>query len=141
MPDAQQLATDNAQTLGITNSTFLAGSWFEPLQAGTQFAVIVSNPPYIEENDPHLQQGDVRFEPLSALVAKDQGLADIRHITQSAREYLSNDGWLLFEHGYDQGEAVRQIFNENGYVDVETYQDYGNNDRVTLGRYVAKTFE
>lgn len=138
MPDAQQLATHNAQTLGITNSTFLAGSWFEPLQAGTQFAVIVSNPPYIEENDPHLQQGDVRFEPLSALVAKDQGLADIRHITQSAREYLSNDGWLLFEHGYDQGEAVRQIFHGHGYVDVETHRDYGNNDRVTLGRYVAK---
>ncbi|GAK86635.1 protein-N(5)-glutamine methyltransferase PrmC, methylates polypeptide chain release factors RF1 and RF2 [Vibrio ponticus] len=91
MPDAQQLATRNAQRLAIHNTQFFAGSWFEPLEAGTQFAVIVSNPPYIEENDPHLSQGDVRFEPLSALVAADQGLADIRHITDNARQFLSND--------------------------------------------------
>ncbi|WP_114767893.1 peptide chain release factor N(5)-glutamine methyltransferase [Vibrio rhodolitus] len=135
MPDAQQLATRNAQRLAIDNTQFFAGSWFEPLEAGTQFAVIVSNPPYIEENDPHLSQGDVRFEPLSALVAAEQGLADIRHITDNARQFLSNDGWLLFEHGYDQGSAVRQIFIDLGYQDVETFKDYGHNDRVTLGRY------
>ncbi|OLQ85237.1 protein-(glutamine-N5) methyltransferase, release factor-specific [Vibrio ponticus] len=135
MEEAQQLASRNAKRLAINNAEFLAGSWFEPLQAGTQFAVIVSNPPYIEENDPHLTQGDVRFEPLSALVAAEQGLADIRHITNNARQFLSNDGWLLFEHGYDQGLAVREIFTEMGYQDVETFQDYGHNDRVTLGRY------
>ncbi|WP_194438654.1 peptide chain release factor N(5)-glutamine methyltransferase [Vibrio fluminensis] len=135
MEEAQQLASRNAQRLCINNAEFLAGSWFEPLQAGTQFAVIVSNPPYIEENDPHLSQGDVRFEPLSALVAAEQGLADIRHITDNARQFLSDNGWLLFEHGYDQGLAVRKIFTELGYQDVETFQDYGHNDRVTLGRY------
>ncbi len=138
MPDAQQLATRNAQRLGIKNVSFLAGSWFEPLKAGTQFAVIVSNPPYIEENDPHLTQGDVRFEPLSALVAADNGLADIRHITDIARGFLQDDGWLLFEHGYDQGVAVRTIFHDFGYQEVETFQDYGHNDRVTLGRYTKQ---
>ncbi|MGF1908058.1 peptide chain release factor N(5)-glutamine methyltransferase [Vibrio kasasachensis] len=138
MLDAQQLATSNSESLGIQNATFLAGSWFEPLATGTQFAVIVSNPPYIEENDPHLAQGDVRFEPLSALVAADNGLADIRHIADNARNYLANGGWLLFEHGYDQGTIVRVIFAELGYQDVETFQDYGYNDRVTLGRYVEQ---
>lgn len=138
MPDAQQLATSNSESLGIQNATFLAGSWFEPLVTGTQFSVIVSNPPYIEENDPHLSQGDVRFEPLSALVAADNGLADIRHIADNARNYLTDGGWLLFEHGYDQGTIVRVIFAELGYQDVETFQDYGYNDRVTLGRYVEQ---
>ena len=136
MVEAQQLATRNGQRLAINNATFLAGSWFEPLEVGTQFAVIVSNPPYIEENDPHLTQGDVRFEPLSALVASDNGLADIRHIIQAARGYLCDQGWLLFEHGFEQGKAVRAIFAEYGYQQVETHQDYGHNDRVTLGRFV-----
>ncbi|HAS63677.1 MAG TPA: peptide chain release factor N(5)-glutamine methyltransferase [Vibrio sp.] len=136
MPDAQQLATTNATKLKIQNVNFWAGSWFEPLEIGTQFAVIVSNPPYIEENDPHLAQGDVRFEPLSALVAAEDGLADIRHIADNARHYLLDNGWLLFEHGYEQGLAVRTIFNQLGYQEVDTFQDYGHNDRVTLGRYV-----
>jgi len=136
MPDAQQLATTNATKLKIQNVNFWAGSWFEPLEIGTQFAVIVSNPPYIEENDPHLAQGDVRFEPLSALVAAEDGLADIRHIADNARHYLLDNGWLLFEHGYEQGLAVRTIFNQLGYQEVGTFQDYGHNDRVTLGRYV-----
>lgn len=136
MPDAQQLATTNATNLDICNAIFLTGSWFEPLESSKQFAVIVSNPPYIEENDPHLAQGDVRFEPLSALVAADNGLADIRHIADKARHHLLDNGWLLFEHGYDQGLAVRTIFNELGYQEIDTFQDYGHNDRVTLGRYV-----
>ncbi|OLQ90693.1 protein-(glutamine-N5) methyltransferase, release factor-specific [Vibrio panuliri] len=138
MADAQQLATRNATRLSIANATFLAGSWFEPLEVGCQFAVIVSNPPYIEENDPHLSQGDVRFEPLSALVAGDEGLADIRHIADNARHYLIDQGWLLFEHGFEQGLAVRNILLELGYQDVETCQDYGHNDRVTLGRYLKQ---
>ncbi|KII80513.1 peptide chain release factor N(5)-glutamine methyltransferase [Vibrio renipiscarius] len=136
MPDAQQLAINNGKRLAIPNATFFAGSWFEPLEAGTQFAVIVSNPPYIEENDPHLTQGDVRFEPLSALVAAENGLADIRHIIQASRDYLCDQGWLLFEHGFEQGKAVRTIFEEYGYQEVDTYQDYGHNDRVTLGRFI-----
>ncbi|MDW1843945.1 HemK/PrmC family methyltransferase, partial [Vibrio sp. Vb0839] len=111
------------------------GSWFEPIAEGTKFALIVSNPPYIDEKDPHLSQGDVRFEPKSALVADENGLADIRHISDLARQYLEEGGWLAFEHGYDQGEAVREIMRGFGYQQVVTEKDYGGNDRVTLGCY------
>ena len=135
-PEAQQLATENATRLNITNTTFLNGSWFEPLSEGSRFALIVSNPPYIEKNDPHLSQGDVRFEPITALVAEEKGLADIKHIADNARYYLEADGWLAFEHGYDQGDAVREIMQTLGYLDVMTEKDYGGNDRVTLGRYL-----
>ena len=133
--EAQQLASENAQCLELMNTTFLYGSWFEPLESGTQFALIVSNPPYIEENDPHLSQGDVRFEPLSALVAQDEGLADIKHISSQARDFLQADGWLMFEHGYDQALAVREILTSLGYQHVESFKDYGNNDRVTVGQW------
>ena len=95
--------------------------------------MIVSNPPYIDGADPHLEHGDVRFEPRSALVADDAGLADIRHIVAQAPAYLLTDGWLLLEHGWDQGEAVRQLLRDGGYREVATVRDYGDNDRVTLG--------
>ncbi|WP_425666000.1 peptide chain release factor N(5)-glutamine methyltransferase [Vibrio tubiashii] len=133
--DAQQLAQSNATALNLTNTQFLAGSWFAPIPSGTEFALIVSNPPYIEKEDPHLTQGDVRFEPLSALVAEEKGLADIRHIATQARSYLISEGWLMFEHGFEQGEAVRNLLLSLGYDQVETYKDYGDNDRVTIGQY------
>ncbi|MEZ8025262.1 peptide chain release factor N(5)-glutamine methyltransferase [Vibrio sp. 1F255] len=138
-PEAQQLATENAQRLNITNATFLHGSWFEPLSSEgvVKFSLIVSNPPYIEKNDPHLSQGDVRFEPITALVTEEKGLADIRYISENARGFLENEGWLAFEHGYDQGLAVREIMQALGYLDVVTEKDYGGNDRVTLGRYCS----
>ena len=107
--EAKELAEYNASQLNIKNVTFDQGSWFEPIVSGTKFALIVSNPPYIDEQDPHLSQGDVRFEPKSALVADENGLADIRHISDLARQYLEEGGWLAFEHGYDQGDAVREI--------------------------------
>ncbi len=132
--EAVELAEDNRKRLQLSNVTFLQGSWFTPLANGIKFALIASNPPYIEEHDPHLQQGDVRFEPRSALVAGDNGLADIKHIATSAREYLLDRGWLLFEHGYQQGKAVRAILSELGYQQVVTEQDYAGNDRVTLGQ-------
>ncbi|UTT85333.1 peptide chain release factor N(5)-glutamine methyltransferase [Vibrio pelagius] len=135
-PEAQQLASENAERLNITNTTFLNGSWFEPLSENSRFSLIVSNPPYIEKDDPHLSQGDVRFEPITALVAEEKGLADIKHIADHARHYLEADGWLAFEHGYDQGDAVREIMQALGYLDVMTEKDYGGNDRVTLGRYL-----
>ncbi|ENM5840098.1 peptide chain release factor N(5)-glutamine methyltransferase [Vibrio mimicus] len=134
-PEAAELAQENATRLSILNTQFLQGSWFSPLADGTKFALIVSNPPYIEENDPHLNQGDVRFEPKSALVAEENGLADIRYISTHAPRFLLEGGWLLFEHGYDQGEAVRTILRELGYQSVTTEQDYAGNDRVTLGQY------
>ncbi|MFM2598994.1 peptide chain release factor N(5)-glutamine methyltransferase [Vibrio fortis] len=135
-PEAQQLASENAERLNITNTTFLNGSWFDPLPENSRFSLIVSNPPYIEKDDPHLSQGDVRFEPITALVAEEKGLADIKHIADNARHYLEADGWLAFEHGYDQGDAVREIMQALGYLDVMTEKDYGGNDRVTLGRYL-----
>ncbi len=133
--EAKELAEKNAERLGFSNTEFRSGSWFEPIETGTQFALIVSNPPYIEKTDPHLTQGDVRFEPLSALVADDNGLADIRYISQAAPNYLIDGGWLMFEHGYDQGGAVREILNNLGYDQVSTFKDYGDNDRVTIGRW------
>lgn len=137
MADAAALARENSATLGLPIEV-RDGSWFEPLgepdrDNTPRFAVIVSNPPYIDGADPHLEQGDVRFEPRSALVADDAGLADIRHIVAHAPAYLLTDGWLLLEHGWDQGEAVRQLLRDGGYREVATVRDYGDNDRVTLG--------
>ncbi|MGR1185920.1 peptide chain release factor N(5)-glutamine methyltransferase [Aeromonas veronii] len=137
MADAAALARENSVALGLPIEV-RDGSWFEPLgepdrDNTPRFAVIVSNPPYIDGADSHLEQGDVRFEPRSALVADDAGLADIRHIVAYAPAYLLTDGWLLLEHGWDQGEAVRQLLRDGGYREVATVRDYGDNDRVTLG--------
>ncbi len=131
--EAQQLATENAQRLNINNTEFRVSSWFDSIQSTELFCVIVSNPPYIDELDPHLNQGDVRFEPTSALVAANSGLADIELITRQARGFLLPGGWLLLEHGYQQGADVRDLLQNFGYQQVSTEQDYGGNDRVTLG--------
>ena len=133
LPDAVALATRNAQHLDIRNVTILRSDWFSAL-AGQRFTVIVSNPPYIDETDPHLDQGDVRFEPKSALVAAENGLADLAHIIATARDYLLPGGFLLLEHGWRQGEAVRALFTTMGYQQVETCQGYGGNERLTLGQ-------
>jgi len=133
--EARKLAESNALKLGIENTTFLSGDWFAPLEGEGQFALIVSNPPYIEKQDPHLAQGDVRFEPLSALVAEDNGLADIKYISEQALRFLLPDAWLMFEHGYDQGSSVRNILSALGYQSITTYKDYGENDRVTIGQF------
>ncbi|MDA9556178.1 peptide chain release factor N(5)-glutamine methyltransferase [Vibrio sp.] len=134
--EARDLAQSNADKLNIKNASFLSGSWFSPLTKEATFSVIVSNPPYIDKDDPHLALGDVRFEPLSALVADDNGLADIKHISHHAISYIELNGWLLFEHGYDQGNAVRDILIQQGYHNVKTEQDYGGRDRVTIGQWV-----
>ncbi len=133
--DAVELASRNRDNLGFSQVEVLQSNWFSAI-AGQQFDVIVSNPPYIDETDLHLQQGDVRFEPLSALVASDQGLADIRHIAEQATQHLAASGWLVVEHGYQQAEAVQGIFRQYGFSQVKTEQDYGGNDRVTLGQLV-----
>ncbi|EHG7611820.1 TPA: peptide chain release factor N(5)-glutamine methyltransferase [Citrobacter sedlakii] len=134
MPEAVALAQRNATRHAITNVRILQSDWFSAL-AGNRFEMIVSNPPYIDEQDPHLSQGDVRFEPLTALVAGDQGMADIKHIIDRARAVLMPEGMLLLEHGWQQGTAVREAFVRAGYHDVETCRDYGDNERVTLGRW------
>ncbi|MGR5945855.1 peptide chain release factor N(5)-glutamine methyltransferase [Enterobacter sp. C4G1] len=135
MPDAVVLALRNQERLGLSNVTVLQSSWFSALSNRT-FAMIVSNPPYIDERDPHLAQGDVRFEPLTALVAANEGLADLDHIVSTSRQHLLPGGWLLVEHGWTQGEAVRALFSAAGYTAVETCRDYGGNDRLTLGQWL-----
>ncbi|MFM5241659.1 peptide chain release factor N(5)-glutamine methyltransferase [Aeromonas media] len=133
MPDAAALARANSAALGLPIEV-RDGSWFEPLSDAPSFAMIVSNPPYIDGADPHLEEGDVRFEPRSALVADEQGLADIRLIVAGAPAHLCPGGWLLLEHGWEQGALVRQLLLQQGYCQVETVRDYGDNERVTLGR-------
>ena len=130
MPDVIELAQSNAERNKL-NVQFLLSRWFENITG--RFDLIVSNPPYIDAQDEHLSQGDVRFEPLSALVANDAGYADLRHIIELAPVYLNSNGVLLLEHGWQQGEKVRSIFQENHWEMVETVRDYGDNERVTLG--------
>ena len=100
--------------------------------------MIVSNPPYVEPDSPYLQQGDLRFEPLSALTAADNGLADIKTIISEARHYLRDEGWLYIEHGYEQKSAMLQLFSEAGYKHIECVKDYAGLDRVTLAQWQSK---
>jgi len=131
--DAVKLARENVALLNVSNVTVEQSNWFENVQG--RFDVIVSNPPYIDENDHHLGEGDVRFEPLSALVASENGLSDIRLIVDQARAYLTANGSLLIEHGFEQGEAVREIFSTFAYDKIKTVKDYGGNDRITIATY------
>lgn len=137
--DAIALAEFNRDKLSLPNARFLQSNWFDTVakESGSAFDIIVSNPPYIDPQDPHLQQGDVRFEPLSALVAEQQGLADIRFIVEQAPAFLQSGGWLLIEHGYDQAAAVQALFTARGFQYCATRKDYGDNDRVTLGQWYA----
>lgn len=134
IPDAVELARDNASRLGIPNVEVLQSDWFSALNT-QRFSVIVSNPPYIDAQDPHLSQGDVRFEPHSALVAENHGLADLRTLVETARNFLEPGGWVLLEHGWQQAAQVRELFNDAGYTEIQSCQDYGGNDRLTVGRY------
>lgn len=143
-PQAQVVATDasagalavarrNALVNGIDNVAFRQGNWLDPL-TGENFDLIASNPPYIAEGDPHLRQGDLRFEPASALASGRDGLNDIREIVSGAAAHLQAGGWLLLEHGLDQGAAVRGLLEAANFIDVLTEQDLELRDRVTLGR-------
>jgi len=130
---AVQLAQKNAQRHQIENVTFLNMSWLGGFKPGS-FDLVVSNPPYIETEDPHLRRGDVRFEPLSALVSGSDGLEDIRHIVSQASVCLKNKGWLLIEHGYDQSERVKQLFADAGFEQITAHQDFGGQDRAVMGQ-------
>lgn len=130
---AVELAQLNAEQLGLSNASFSLSHWFRDL-ASSRFNLIVSNPPYIDANDIHLGQGDVRFEPRSALVAEEAGLADLRTLIEQAPHWIVAGGWLLLEHGWQQEHAVRQLMIENGYQAVATANDYGGNPRVTFGQ-------
>jgi len=127
-----EVATLNAQQLGIRNVHLLHSDWFSKLQ-GERFDMIVSNPPYIAAGDIHLSQGDVRFEPQAALVSGKDGLDDIRKIAAQAKEHLNSDGWLLMEHGYDQAEKVRAILQQAGFTRVFSACDLAGIERVSGG--------
>lgn len=130
---AVTLAQHNANSLKLAVAV-IQSDWFAALPE-QQFDLIVSNPPYIDGNDPHLQQGDVRFEPTTALVAAQQGLADLFHIIDTAPLFLAPAGWLVLEHGWQQGAAVRSQLTRQGYQQVTTVCDYANLERVTIGQW------
>jgi len=130
---AVTLAQHNANSLKLAVAV-IQSDWFAALPE-QQFDLIVSNPPYIDGDDPHLQQGDVRFEPTTALVAAQQGLADLFHIIDTAPLFLAPAGWLVLEHGWQQGAAVRSQLTRQGYQQVTTVCDYANLERVTIGQW------
>jgi release factor glutamine methyltransferase len=133
---ALEVARRNAARLGIGNVVFVQGDWMAPL-GDARFELIVSNPPYIESDDAHLARGDLRFEPVTALASGRDGLDDIRRIVATARGHLAPGGWLLFEHGWNQGEAARALLHQAGYDDVFTAQDLEQRDRVSGARNPA----
>ena len=130
--EAVALAERNRQRLHLHNAMVLNSHWFSAL-AGHAYDLIISNPPYIADNDPHLVAGDVRFEPASALVAGHDGLDDLRLIIAQAPAHLNAAGWLLLEHGYDQAAAVRELLTAQGFIEVHSRVDLGGHERISLG--------
>jgi release factor glutamine methyltransferase len=130
---ALQVAQTNACSHQLSNVLFWQGSWLNAINDNC-LDIVVSNPPYIEQNDPHLLQGDVRFEPMTALASGVDGLDDIRLIIVQAKRCLKASGWLLIEHGYHQAAQVKQLFEQAGFMQVKSEQDFGGNDRVVIGQ-------
>lgn len=130
---ALAVARANAEALGA-RVRFVESDWFAALTAGERFGVIVSNPPYVAAGDPHLAEGDVRFEPASALASGPAGLDDIVRIVAAAPAFLEPEGWLLLEHGYDQAPAVRELLLAGGFAEVASARDLAGIERITLGR-------
>jgi release factor glutamine methyltransferase len=132
-PQAIQLAERNRDKHEINNLTLVKSDWFSDID-DTDYDIIISNPPYIDADDPHLDQGDVRFEPASALISDDQGMKDIEHLCSQAKGYLNNPGWLIVEHGYDQAEQVADCFTKYGYSEITQRQDLSGHIRMTAGK-------
>lgn len=130
---ALRLAERNRLSHDLKNVSLVQMAWLGGFQSQV-FDLIVSNPPYIERTDPHLTRGDVRFEPLTALVSGEDGLDDIRQIVSQARRCLKPGGWLLLEHGYDQSERVQNLFRDAGFEQVTAHQDFGGQDRAVMGQ-------
>lgn len=131
---AASIARINADNFGVENVFIATGNWFSEL-SGEKFDLIVSNPPYVARNDPHLNEGDLRFEPRMALTASTDGLACIRSIIAGASDYLVTGGWLLFEHGYDQATACRQLLKAAGFTETFSHPDLAGIMRVSGGQY------
>ena len=134
IPEALLLAEENRRLLAIDNAKFRLSDWYDGLAANEYFDLIVSNPPYIDCDDEHLNQGDVRFEPRSALVAANKGLNDIQSIIHGAKTHLKPGGYLVLEHGYQQASNVRALLSAAGFLDVVSHDDYAGQPRVSLGR-------
>ena len=135
---ALNIAIENTKNLEIPNVTFVLSDWFNSLK-DQKFDIIVSNPPYIEENDAHLKQGDLPWEPISALVAGQDGLDDVRTIIQHTPQHLNSDGWLMLEHGYNQAERVAALLSQAGFSEISHAHDLAGIARVTLGCYVTSS--
>ncbi len=144
-PDIKVIATDlsdkalaiarqNSTAQQLKNIQFIQSCWFDEVPQ-SRFDLVISNPPYIEENDPHLSLGDLRFEPDSALIAKEKGLRDINTISHQARNYLKPKGTLLIEHGYNQQQDLQTRFKSLAYSNINTHFDLANNPRVTTGQW------
>lgn len=136
--EALDIARHNARRLGLHNVQFIQSDWLANMPVQEGFEIIVSNPPYVCETDPHLAQGDVRFEPGGALAAGANGLDAIRLIVHQAPGYLKPGGWLLLEHGYDQAETVQNLLSRAGFTGVADFIDYGGNPRVVVGQRPAE---
>ncbi|SPA27364.1 N5-glutamine methyltransferase, modifies release factors RF-1 and RF-2 [Cupriavidus taiwanensis] len=134
-PGALMVAQDNARALGAEHIEFLVSDWYAALPPELRFHLIVSNPPYIAAGDPHLAEGDLRFEPIDALTDHDDGLSDLRAIVGGAGARLLPGGWLLMEHGYDQAAATRQLLQAGGFDEVFTARDLAGLERCTGGRW------
>lgn len=132
IPQAVALARENAARNRLANVTVLESDWFSAVDAGQTFDAIVSNPPYIAADDPHLRQGDVAYEPRSALVSGAGGMQDLERIVTGAWDYLKDGAWLFLEHGWQQGNILRELLLRNNYTSVRTLTDLGGRERVTL---------
>lgn len=133
--DAVQLAQLNAKKCQLDHVNIFQSDWFSQVETNKKYDLIVSNPPYIDCDDNNLMQGDVRFEPSSALIANDNGLADIKHIADIARCFLTSKGQLFFEHGFEQGVDVRDILVNFGFENPQTAQDLNGHDRITWATF------
>jgi len=134
-PGALMVAQDNARALGAANIRFLVSDWYRAVPAPVRFHLIVSNPPYIAAGDPHLGEGDLRFEPIDALTDHEDGLSDLAAIVAGAADRLLPDSWLLMEHGYDQAAPTRALLEAAGFADVSTLRDLGGQERCSGGRW------
>lgn len=132
-PEALELAMKNSKAHQTESITFIRSDWFEDITS-SDFDIIISNPPYIADSDPHLQEGDVRFEPRSALIAGKTGMDDIMHLCLHARAFLKKNGWLILEHGYNQKQQVADCFTLNRYDGIKQVQDLSGHTRMTAGR-------
>lgn len=131
---ALAVAKQNSLSNNISNVEFRLSDWYQALNKSEQFDLIASNPPYVEPGDPHLAQGDLRFEPITSLTALESGFADIRNIIENAPTHLKKNGWLIIEHGYNQASQVCALFRENGFNDIESFNDINHLPRCTLGK-------